>query len=445
MKAHLTRSPRPTRQAPEAAAAATAPKLLTPKLLTLDIEKVVAGGLGLARHEGGVVLVRGALGGERVEARVQEGRGVRQGSIVNILRASPDRVEAPELPTTDLAHATYPAQLRIKRELVTEALQRIAKIDIAKIEHSVSETVPSPREWHYRNGAQYLVTPRGLAYRERRGHQPWVFETDPMVIGAVAAVMARLDVSRLDPAQEIAFRGSLLTGEVVAALIGNGEPKTFLRAADHLLDAGVIGVTLAESAQRRFTAGLRLITGEAQVHEQLGDVRVSLSATGFAQVNPAAAGAAYRLAASLAGSGTLAVDLYGGSGAIARHLAPNFGKVVVLDSASEALKRGQRDVEASKQRNLVFRRANLDDLSTEMPDADAIIVDPPRAGLSAEARGAVTRNTAKTLVYVSCDPATWARDVGELVRGGWVLGEIVPYDFYPQTSHVEVVSRLTRA
>ena len=432
MKVPLTRSPRPARKTAEAGSAST--------LLTLDIEKVVAGGLGLARHEGGVVLVRGALGGERVQARVQEGRGVRQGSVVDIMVPSPERVPAPDLPTTDLAHASYPEQLRIKRGLVTEALSRIAKLA-----HPVAETVPSPREWHYRNGAQYLVTPGGLAYRQRRGHQAWNFATDPLVIEAVAAVMSKLDVSRLDPAQEIAFRGSLLTGEVVAALIGNGEPKTFLRAADHLLDAGVVGVTLAEAAHRRFTAGLRLITGEASVQEQLGDVQVSLSATGFAQVNPAAAGAAYRLAAHLAGSGSLAVDLYGGSGAIARHLAPNFGKVLVLDSASEALKRGQRDVEASKQGHVVFRRANADELAAEMPGADAIMVDPPRAGLSPEARGAIMDNAAKTLVYVSCDPATWARDVGELVRGGWALNEVVPYDFYPQTSHAEVVSRLTRA
>jgi 23S rRNA (uracil1939-C5)-methyltransferase len=436
MKVPLSRSPRPARSTPSKPAE-VAP---TPSLLTLDIEKVVAGGLGLARHEGGVVLVRGALGGERVQARVQAGRGVRQGTIVTIIQPSPERAQAPDLPTTDLAHASYPEQLRIKRELVVEALSRIAKI-----EHPVSETVPSPREWAYRNGAQYLVTPGGLAYRQRRGHNAWNFETDPLVIESLAAVTSRLDASRLAPAQEIAFRGSLLTGEVVAALIGPGEPRSYLRAADHLLDAGVVGVTVAEAAHRRFTAGLRLITGEASVQEQLGDVQVSVSATGFAQVNPAAAGAAYRLAASLAGSGSLAVDLYGGSGAIARHLAPNFGKVLVLDSAPEALKRGQQDVRASGQRNLTFRRANADELVSEMPGADAIIVDPPRAGLSPEARAAIMSNTAKTLVYVSCDPATWARDVGELVRGGWVLGEVVPHDFYPQTSHVEVVSRLTRA
>ncbi|AZI43393.1 class I SAM-dependent RNA methyltransferase [Deinococcus psychrotolerans] len=424
-------------------------------LKVLDIEKVVAGGLGLARDEDGVVLVRGALGGEQVEAQVQAARGVRQGRVVRVLRPSPDRVDAPDLPTADLAHAHYSAQLRIKRELVEEALSRIAKLD-----HPVADTVPSPREWHYRNGAQYLVTPSGLAYRERRGQGMWRLGggQDPLVMDAVQAVLDQLDPERLDPAHEIAFRSSRQTGEVVASLIGVGQPGRFLRAAHHLLDVGVVGVSLAGAAQRRFTAGVQLIAGEGSVQEKLGEVQVSLSAVGFAQVNPEAAGQAYRMAAQLAGSSAVsdenagldgssmadknktALDLYGGSGAIGRHLARTFGKVIVLDTSSEALRRGQSDVRQSGEKNVVFRR----DDAAALPNADAIVVDPPRAGLSSEARDAIDDNTANTLVYVSCDPATWARDVGDLVRRGWILGEVVPHDFYPQTSHVEVVSKLTR-
>ncbi len=426
------------------------PPTATPDRLVLDIEKVVAGGLGLARHAGGVVLVRGALGGEQVEVQVRAARGVRQGRLLRVLRPSPDRVEAPELPTADLAHASYPAQLAIKRELVQEALSRIARLDITKLEHGVAETVASPRQWRYRNGAQYLITPGGLAYRERSGPGLWrLGGPDPLLMEAVQAVMARLDPALLDPAQEIAFRGSRLSGEVVATLIGPGEPRQYLRASDHLLDTGVVGVSLAspatQPAGRRFSAGVKLIAGEGTTLEQLGDVQVGLSASGFAQINPEAAGLAYRLAAQLAGSGERATDLYGGSGAIGRHLARSFTQVLVLDSAAEALKRGQRDVQRSGERNVVFRRTDADvGVGPPLPDADVMVVDPPRAGLSPEARQAVSATSARTLIYVSCDPATWARDVGDLVQRGWQLGEVVPHDFYPQTSHVEVVSRLTR-
>ena len=406
-------------------------------LLTLEIEKLVAGGLGLARDGSGVVLVRGALPGERVEAEVRTGRGVRQGVTRTVLRPSPDRVEAPDLPTLDLAHAAYPAQLVYKRGFVEEALARIAKL-----RHPVAPTLPSPHEWHYRNTAQYLVTPRGLAYRERRGRDPLVVGRDPLVMAPIQAVMDRLDPERLNPATEVAFRASRLTGEVVAALIGAGEPRHFLRASDHLLDAGVVGVSLAEPAGRRFGAGVRLIAGEAEIQEQFGQVRVGITATGFAQVNPEAAGLAYIHAAELAGSGLHAVDLYGGSGAIGRHLAPHFARVTVLDTAAEALVRGRQAVALSGERNVSYRSgdaARLGELST-----DVIVVDPPRAGLDEGARDHIHASTADRLVYVSCDPATWARDVGDLTRRGWRLGEVTPHDFYPQTSHVEVVSVLER-
>lgn len=411
-------------------------------LLTLEIEKLVAGGLGLARDEGGVVLVRGALPGERVTAAIRQGKGVRQGTVRDILRRSPERVDGPELPTADLAFASYPAQLGYKRAFVEEALSRIAKLRAP-----VAETVPSPQEWHYRNTAQYLVTPGGLGYRERRGHDARLFEGDPLVMEEIAAIVAKLDPERLDPATEIAFRASRLTGEVVAALIGSGEPRDFLRASDHLLDAGVVGVSLAQPAGKRFSAGVRLIAGESEIQEKFGDVQVSISATGFAQVNPAAAGLAYQRAARLAGTGDHAVDLYGGAGAIARHLSPHFRRVTVLDTSAEALTRGRQDVAHSVaagtgQKNITFRQGDASRLHDI--GADVLVVDPPRAGLDEAAREAVQDSTADRLVYVSCDPATWARDVGELVRQGWKLGEVTPHDFYPQTSHVEIVSVLER-
>ncbi|ACO45272.1 class I SAM-dependent RNA methyltransferase [Deinococcus deserti] len=406
-------------------------------LLTLEIEKLVAGGLGLARDESGVVLVRGALPGERVTARVRAGKGVRQGTVVEVLRRSPDRVDAPELPTADLAHARYEAQLAYKKAFVEEALSRIAKV-----RRPVNDTVPSPQAWAYRNTAQYLVTPQGLAYRERRGSDPLVVDKDPLVMPQIQAVVDRINPALLDPATEVAFRASGLTGEVVAALIGAGETRQYLRASDHLMDAGVVGVSLAQPAGRRFSAGVRLIAGESEIREQFGQVQVSVSATGFAQVNPQAAGLAYLRAAQLAGEGDHAVDLYGGSGAIGRHLASAFRKVTVLDSAPEALSRGRQDVAVSGEHNVVYRSgdaARFSELGT-----DVIVVDPPRAGLDEEAREQIHASTADRLVYVSCDPATWARDVGDLLRRGWKLGEVTPHDFYPQTSHVEIVSVLNR-
>ncbi|WP_424949974.1 class I SAM-dependent RNA methyltransferase [Deinococcus sp.] len=411
--------------------------------MELTIEKIVAGGLGLARTEAGVVLVRGALPGETVQAEVRAGKGVNQGVTREVLTPSPDRVEAPELPTTDLAHASYAAQLRYKREFVQEAMRRIAKLSAAQVE-AVGQTVPSPQQWAYRNTAQYLVTPEGLAYRERRSNSALSVDADPLIMESIAAVIRVLAVSRLEGVQELSLRGSRWSGEVVATLIGPGEPRSYLKAADELMDCGVVGVSLAAPAGRRFSAGVQLISGESEILEQYGEVQVSVSASGFAQINPEAAGLAYVSAARLAGNGPMAIDLYGGSGAIGRHLAPNFGRVVVLDTDFEALARGRHDVRTSGTRNVTFRDGDAAQLYHPSLQAGVIVIDPPRIGLSEMAREALQGSAARKVVYVSCDPATWARDVGDLVKRGWTLGEVTPHDFYPQTSHVEVVSVLTR-
>ncbi|ADY26221.1 (Uracil-5)-methyltransferase [Deinococcus proteolyticus MRP] len=412
----------------------------TPAAATYLIEKVVSGGLGLARDESGVVLIRGALPGERVRAEIRSGKGVRQGHVTEVLEASPDRVarSEPALPTTDLAHASYAAQLRYKRDFVVEALTRIGKLS----GHRVEETVPSPAQTGYRSGAQYLVTPQGLAYRERREHRPRLVEHDPLIAPFVAELLSRLDPALLAPAGEIAVRGSFLSGEVVAALIGPGEPRTYLRAADHLMDAGAVGVSLAAPAGKRFSAGVRLIAGESTVPERFGDVILPVSAVGFSQVNPAAAGLAYLQVAELAGQGSHAADLYGGAGAIGRHLTRSFEQVTVLDSSAEALTRGRQAAGEAEIRNITFQQGAAEEL--EELSAEVIVVDPPRAGLDPAVRGHIHASTADRLVYVSCDPATWARDVGDLVGRGWKLGRVVPHDFYPQTSHVEVVSVLER-
>lgn len=407
----------------------------------LQIEKLVSGGLGLARDATGVVLVSGALPGETVLAEVHSGKGVRRGETREVLLASPDRVPAPDLPlfnlsTADLAHASYPAQLRYKRGFVQEALERVAKLD-----GEVGEALPSPRQWAYRASAQYLVRGRTLAYREKGGHRAVPIEHDPLVLPAIADLCARLDVSRLSAARELALRASAHTGEVLAALIGEGPPQAYARAIDALLDAGAAGVSLAPPARRRFARGVTLLAGEPAVLERFAEFDLSVSATGFAQVNPAAAGALYRAAARLAGPGGHALDLYGGSGGLAFHLAPHFERVTVLDLAGEALTRGERDAARLGIENVRFVRGD----ASQLPPTDVVVADPPRAGLAPEVRTAITASGAGKLVYVSCEESTWARDVGELTRAGWTLEVAAPHDFYPQTSHVEVLSLLTRS
>ncbi len=408
---------------------------------TLRIEKLVPGGLGLARlNDGRIALVGGALPGELVEARLETRKGKLGGMVSRVLEASDDRVDVPRSypPTMDLGHANYATQLRLKREFVLDALTRIGKL-----EADVASTHPSPMEWQYRNGAQYLVTPRGLAYRRPESHEPFIVREDPLVTELITLGIPDLDMRELEPATEIAFRASFETDQVVACLIGLGKPRDYFAAREHLRDLGVIGVDFAfASIEGRFREGVTHLWGEESILERYGPFRLSVSAGSFAQVNPAAAGELYARAAELAGSGTDVLDVYGGAGGLGFHLAEHFLSVTVLEVNQAAVDRGRRDAGRLGLTNVAFIQGDAARLVKFQ--SDLVSLDPPRAGLSDLALEGLLKLRPPRILYVSCDPATWARDVGKLVRdGGYRLEVVQPWDFYPQTHHVEVLSLLT--
>lgn len=403
----------------------------------LTIEKMVTGGYGLARLDGQVILVEGALPEEHVRVELIRGKGVQRARILEIVQASADRLPDDGMPSTlNLTHASYAAQLRYKQGFVQESLERIAKI-----QHPVHDTRPSPHTWQYRSVVQYALGSQGAGYRDRQSHQVQTLRHDPAAHPSISALLERLEWHRLAGAQELVLRASFSSNEIVAAFIGEGQAAQYGRMAHHLADMGVVGVSWAAPHKRRFGSDLQLLWGDALILERYGRYDLSVSASGFAQVNPLAAGELYLKAAELAGKGRHALDLYGGSGALGLHVSDQFVRVTVLDVARESLKRGEQDAKRLGINNVRYRQGD----AAHMPDdADTIIIDPPRAGLSPEVRQNIQNSSAKRLVYIACDPATWARDVGEYVRNGWTLCEVIPWDFYPQTAHVEVLSVLVR-
>jgi 23S rRNA (uracil1939-C5)-methyltransferase len=399
---------------------------------------MVSGGFGLARTAKGVALIAGALPGETVEATLQPKKGRLEGRATRILEAAPERVpfsrDTP--PTANLAHASYEAQLQYKRGFVVEALERIAKL-----EAEVLPAQPSPEQWRYRNGAQYVVTREGIGYREPGTHRASLIRNDPLTTELISDGLRDLEPEKLVPSGEIAFRASLETDEVLACLIGLGKPREYYEARKLLEELGISGVSFAfATLEGRFRAGVTNLWGAENILERYGDYLLSVSASSFAQVNPAAAGALYRAAAALAGSGSSLVDLYGGSGGLAFHLSQGFDRVTVVEINEDAVNRGEADAQRLGIERVQFQRGDAAQITTL--DADLVSLDPPRAGLMPDALEVIAGSGVGRLLYVSCDPATWARDVAKLHAVGYKLTHVEPWDFYPQTSHVEVLSLL---
>jgi tRNA/tmRNA/rRNA uracil-C5-methylase (TrmA/RlmC/RlmD family) len=395
-------------------------------------ERMIQGGWVLARLDRQVLLLRGALPGERVAVRLlgQVG-GALRAETVEILEASPERLGVQEAGSADLSHLSYPGQLACKREIVQDALRRIAKL-----ETHVPLPVSSPRQWGYRNGAQYQITAQGAAYFEPGSHRPVPVRTDPLVMPELQATLERFPVgSSSPPGTVLALRSSWHSREVLGRLIG-GSPE---QAAEWALQLGLRGMSQATNRQ----GPVLWRWGKTSTLERYGSLLLSVGADSFAQINPAAMQPLFADLLDLAGTGDRAADLYGGSGAIGLHLSDRFGAVEVVESNPASVALGKQDA-ARLGKKINFRCARSDRVGLGA-DLDLVVVDPPRSGLDQPTRQALSSALPRRLLYLSCDPATWARDIRALRGAGMELVWLQPYDLFPQTHHVEVLSLLTRS
>lgn len=434
-----------------------------PELTELVIERMVHGGHGLARlPDGRVALVAGVIPGERVAAELTQRKGVLFGELKHVVEPSLDRLPTPRHPGLDYGHIRYDRQLELKREVVDDALGRALRRTV--------ESPPvraAPTRLAYRAAVQPAVAGEGLGYRRPGSSEVVLLDDDPTALPSVNAAWRALieaGAPRRQGLREVAIRGTddardeagddsgpPQAAEALVALIGTGSAAQYLDLAHRLVGAGVAGVAFAPYDPRgRFRGGAERLTGRRWLLQTYGDLRLTIGATSFAQPNPSAAAELYRELADWAGTGAHAVELYAGGGAIALHLAPRFETVTALEVDRSAVDRGRRDAERLGVRNVTFTRADARDV--DLPaDADLIVVDPPRAGLAAPLRDELAtvllvpphgRSAGKRLIYVSCDVATWARDVADLEARGLELLRFEPFDFYPHTHHIEVLSLL---
>lgn len=409
--------------------------------MTLRLERMVHGGVALARLPAGrLVLVTGGIPGELVRARVEESSGVLRGEVEELVEPSADRLPPPRHPGLDYGFIRYPRQLELKREVVADALARALKEEAPEI----PAVRPAPSIWRYRSVVQPVVASGGLAYRRPGSSDPIVLEDDPVANASVAAAWEELREQRPPKGvREIVIRGND-RGEALVALIATSPQRTLLPYAHDLLRGGITGVSYARyDARGRFRGGSERLAGGRRISQRYGDYEVSVTASSFAQPNPSAASRLYRELARLAGHGGLAVELFAGSGVIALHLAPAFAQVEAMEIDRGSVSRGREDARRLGVDNVLFQAG--DARKTKLPpEAELIAVDPPRSGLAKQLREDIDASRAGRLLYVSCDPATWARDVAHFHASGWRLQAAQPHDFYPHTHHAEILSLLTR-
>lgn len=448
--------------------------------LRLRVDGLATGGDGVGRHGGLAVFVPQAAPGDVLEVEVTEvAPRFARARLVRLLRPGPDRVAPPcpvfgECGGCAWQHLGYAAQQRAKRGIVVEALRRLGHV--ADPERLVREVLPADPPWQYRHKmAVPLAPPRRpggpplAGFYAARSHR--VVPVDgcaiqhPLLDRALAATRRLCAVLGVRVYDERTRQGDLrhLVGRVSH---GRGELLLCLvtaaarfpqgaALAEGLMAAipecvGVVQNVNGTPGNAILGPVTRTLSGRDHLLEDLDGLRFLVSAPSFFQVSPVQAAALYRVAVRQAAlsRGQVAWDVYAGVGTLSLYLARTGAQVHAVEEVADAVRDGRRNAAANGAFGLRFHagaaEAVLPALAARGPRPDVVVLDPPRKGASEAVLAAVAAAAPARVVYVSCNPATLARDVERLADAGYRLREVQPVDMFPQTPHVECSALLVR-
>jgi 23S rRNA (uracil1939-C5)-methyltransferase len=412
--------------------------------IELDVEKPAAGGRMLARHEGQIVLVWGAIPGERVRARVERaGKGVLYAETIEVVTASGDRRDGGmdwRCGGSVYSHIAYPRQVTLKGEIIQDAFGRIGRVPLA----TPPSVVPSP-ETGYRMRARLHARDGRIGFFREGTHEicdaAATAQLAPATNAWIAAAQAALGAERGLAGLEIAENAPGDQRAVHLELHEGADPASFARLADLAPLTGL-------SAQRADRASAERLAGEPFVSDVLhvptaegAGLHLRREVRAFFQGNRFLLEDLVRHVISLVPSAPV-VDLYAGVGLFGLSLAAA-GRERVTLVEGDPISGADLDVNAAP----LTARARVEHRSVESyvrsitPPAHAtFIVDPPRTGMTKDALSGIINRRPPRIVYVSCDVATLARDTRALLDAGYELGGLTGIDLFPNTAHVETVA-----
>ncbi len=386
------------------------------ELLELTVERLAAGGDGVARSPDGVtVFVPLAAPGDRLRVRVTETRRrYRRAEIVEVLAPGAARVP-PRCAAFGRCggcawqHLDYAAQLDAKRAILADALQRIGGHTLDRR----PDIVPSPEPYGYRMRARVLARRGTVGYRARRSHELCATSECPVL---APGLLAALDEVR----ERTASRREFSEWE-----IGLGSD-----GAVHVAESGAPPVTSDPSSAIL----------------EVGADALLLSPGTFSQANGLLWDALHERVVEAAGRGERVLELYAGAGFFTLGLARRFGRVVAVESSRSAAADLRGNLSRAGIRDVDVIEAAVERVVPRRIDTrpDVVVLDPPRAGLPEPVCRGIADLTPRRIVYLSCDPATLARDTARLVAHGYALERTEGFDLFPQTAHLEALAVLER-
>lgn len=427
----------------------------------LEVETLVYGGRGLGRRNGFVVFVDGGLPGDRVLARVSKSKkGYAEASTVELIERSSGRLPDEDVhdgepcPGAPWQALPYDRQLAFKAEQVADALSRIGRLEDFELEPITA----ADALWRYRNKVEYSFGDQAeetvLGFRPR-GRWDEVLEIEDCLLSPEATNRARNELlgwargEGIPPFDPRTGEG-VLRNLVVRESFGTGQVQTRLVTSPARISKPPVDLHTVVEGPGGGTIGPTGVIGDEFLIERVSGLEIRLSHESFFQTNTAMAEVLYGTVREFLGDtgGVRLFDLFCGAGTIGLVLADLFDEVVGLEIVPDAVANAEWNARANGIRNARFveadTRTGLRPLIAEVGKPDVVVVDPPRAGLSAKVTRRLIECEAERIVYVSCNPTTLAPNAAQLVEAGYRLVRVRPVDMFPQTPHIECVALFVR-
>jgi 23S rRNA (uracil1939-C5)-methyltransferase len=435
--------------------------------LELTVDSLAFGGAGVARRDGYVVFVRDAVPGDRVRAVVtKRKKAYAEARTVALLEAGPERIDAVAAhPGAPWQVLPYERQIAIKAEQVDDALRRIGRLDGYELE----PLVPAIEQWRYRNKLEYSFGTSDdgdlVCGFHAAGSWERIEHVEDCLLASEAGNQARRAAlqwcrerglgaydrrAQTGLLRNLVVREGRRTGELQVRLVTSDEPVELDGFAEAVGAGSVLWTRARDVGETTVGGRTEVLHGTEAIEEELGGLRFRISADAFFQTNTEMAERLYGVATEYARlqGWERVYDLFCGIGTIGLSLAPRAGEVWGLELVEEAI----ADAIANARRNEIDNvrffagdvRLALRQLVETAGRPDVLVVDPPRAGLSAKVVRRVIEAGPTRIVYVSCNPTTLAPNAAQLVEAGYALRRVRPVDMFPQTPHIECVALLER-
>lgn len=457
-----------------------------PPVVEIELTDMANGGDAVGRFEGRAIFVKGGIAGELVRAEIiEERRDYMRAVLVEVLRPSPDRIPVafPDLVDTgglQWQHIAYPAQLEWKTRIVRQLLQRVGRFQRAPVQMTIG-TPPEVDYWRQRTVAQFAVDRQGaIGFRKMGSHEVLDMPSCPIVhpsLDAIYQATRRWFIARWgqDAGQyvdrftlRIAVNPPLKTpakpttgtrrptrrrlpallsieAHPGGGIISEGGPEEFAKALMQAVPA-LVGVVIVGLPGRRG----RVVIGQDHLMEQVLGKTFRISAGSFFQVNATQTPILVQkgLAFAQPQAAETVLDGYSGVGLFSLFLADRAAHVTSIESQPSAIADARASASFNHISNITIIEGLLERVVAQLVNTrqrmNIAIVDPPRAGCHPRALQEIKAMAPRALVYISCDPATLARDLHAFCTDGYRLTMVQPVDMFPNTAHIETVSLIER-